>query len=131
MSDSRRQKKLSKQIQRDLSEIFLEAQTQLGGHMVSITEVSVTPDLSVAKVYLSFFQVESPAYLLASIQDKTPFFRDLLAQRIRHQVRKIPELRFFEDLTAQEAERIENIINSLDIPPAPEQDDDENSPYKS
>jgi len=123
MSGSRRQHKLAKQLQRDLGEIFLAAQEILQGQMVSVTDVVVSPDLSVAKVYLSFFQVEEPAFLLALIQDKTPHFRNELAQRIRNQVRKIPELRFLQDQTAEEAERIEKLLNNLDIPPAPEEDD--------
>jgi ribosome-binding factor A len=124
MPESRRQHKLAKQLQRDLGEIFLAAQEILQGQMVSVTDVVVSPALSVAKVYLSFFQVEEPAFLLALIQDKTPHFRNELAQRIRNQVRKIPELRFLQDQTAEEAERIEKLLSNLDIPPAPEEEDE-------
>lgn len=125
MSEGRRQHKLAKQLQRDLGEIFLVSQEILQGQMVSVTDVVVSPDLSVARVYLSFFQVKEPTFLLALIQDKTPHFRNALAQRIRNQVRKIPELRFMQDQTAEEAERIEKLLNSLEIPPAPEDNDAE------
>ena len=88
----------------------------MGGAFVTVTSVKVSPDLGVATVYLSFMLSRSDQQLLHDIQDNTKNIRQELAKKIRHQVRIIPELRFFLDDTAEQAARIEELLSGLDIP---------------
>lgn len=119
--DNTRQKKFSRLIQKDLSEIFQkEANNLFGGAFITVSHVIITPDLSWAKVYLSLMLVKDQQGLMELIEEKKDYLRMLLAQRIRHQVRKIPDLVFFLDDTQQEAERIDKLFKDLDIPPATE-----------
>lgn len=121
--DSQRQQKFSKLIKKDLSEIFQrELATSFGGAFVTISHVRVSPDLGVCNVYVSMLGAKKPAEVMEKIQDMTAQIRHQLAQRIRNQARIIPELRFYYDNTAEEAERIEKLIDSLNIPKDPDKE---------
>jgi ribosome-binding factor A len=116
--ESKRQQKFSRQIQKDLSDIFQkELKGAFGNAFITITEVKVTPDLSQAKSYLSMMLAPDKEGLLDEIREKTKQIRNILASKIRHQVRIIPELMFFLDDTAEYAAKMDAIISSLDIPP--------------
>ena len=121
--DDKRQKKFGRLIQKDLGEIFQkESNSLFNGAFITVSHVIVTPDLSFAKVYLSLMLVKNQEALMELIEEKKGYIRMLLGQRIRHQVRKVPDLIFYLDDTQAEAERIEKLFDGLDIPPA---DDDE------
>lgn len=125
--DSKRQHKFSRLIQRDLSEIFQQNSVSMfGGSFISVTHVEISPDLGLAKVYLSFLLTKDPEGKVAEIEEQNKSIRNLLAQRIRHQARVIPELRFYYDNTAEEAEKIDNLFKNIDIPEEKEDDDDDN-----
>lgn len=93
-----------------------------GGTFITVAGVNVSPDFSIATVYLSLTLSKKPQVLLEEIREKGKQIRSLLAAKIRHQVRIIPELRFFIDDSLLEAERMDKLIASLNIPPAPEED---------
>lgn len=115
--ESQRQLKFGSLIKRDLSELFQrDFKTLMGGAFVTVTTVKVSPDLGVATVYLSFMLSRSDQQLLQDIQDNTKAIRQELGKKIRHQVRIIPELRFFLDDTAEHAARIDELLSGLDIP---------------
>lgn len=119
--DSKRQQKFSRQIQKDLSEIFQkDMRNAFGNAFITITDVKVTPDLSIARIYLSFMLANDKQGLMQEIREKTKQIRGVLGQRIRHQARIIPELEFFLDDTAEYAAKMDRIISSLDIPPLKE-----------
>ena len=105
-----RTKKLASVIKRDLGEI-IQRNYQPAGSLVTITSVRVTDDLSIAKVYLSVMvpgnDEESVFKLIDSHQDE---IRYELASRIRHQVRRIPELLFFHDDTPEYVNKIETLF---------------------
>lgn len=125
--DSKRQHKFSRLIQRDLSEIFQQNSVSMfGGSFISVTQVEISPDLGLAKVYLSFLLTKDPAGKIVEIETQNKSIRNMLAQRIRHQARVIPELRFYYDNTAEEAEKIDKLFNGIDIPKEKEDDDDDN-----
>ena len=110
--ESTRQKKISRQLQKDLSEIFqLEGRTLFGTSFVSVTVVRVSPDLSVARAYLSVFGVENKEILLAEINQMSYHFRKKLAARVRNQMRKVPDLKFFLDDSVDYAQNIESLLN--------------------
>ena len=105
-----RTERLSSVIQKDLGEI-LQQNYQPSGSFITVTRVRLTDDLSIAKVYLSIFapnRDEGPIY--SYIDDHQDEIRFELASRIKNQVRRIPELLFYEDDTAEYVNRIERLF---------------------
>jgi len=90
-----------------------------GAAFITVSGVQVSPDFSIATIYLSLTLSKKPQVLLEEIREKGKQIRTLLSSRIRHQVRIIPELRFFIDDSLLEAEKMDKLIASLNIPPAP------------
>lgn len=110
--DSTRQLKVARQIQRDLGEIFqLMGNTLSQGKMVTITSVRVSPDLSLAKVYLSIFPSENSKAFLEHLQPKIKNIRNELGKRIKNQVRIVPELAFFIDDSLDYVQHIDELLN--------------------
>ncbi|MAX68785.1 MAG: ribosome-binding factor A [Flavobacteriales bacterium] len=109
--ETTRQKKVSKLIQKELSIIFQKEIHQfLGNILVTVTAVRVSPDLSVAKSYLSIFPVEKPKEALNILNENKKVFRKLLGNSCRHQLRIVPELVFYLDDSAEYAEEIEKLL---------------------
>ncbi|GAB2543784.1 30S ribosome-binding factor RbfA [Spirosoma aerophilum] len=124
--ESKRQQKVSRQLQKDLSEIFQREVPHLfNGAFITVTSVRISPDLSVARVYLSFLATKNKQLLLETIQEKGKTLRQHLGDRVRHQLRIVPELHFFLDDTADYADKMDKLFSGLDIPPAPAEDEDE------
>ena len=104
--ESTRQKKVSRQLLKDLSEIF-----QLEGRsLIGTSFVRVSADLSVARVYVSVFGAEDKAALLETITKQGYAIRKSLGQRIRNQMRKVPELKFFLDDSVDYSQQIEDLL---------------------
>ncbi|MCC9135719.1 30S ribosome-binding factor RbfA [Pontibacter silvestris] len=121
--ESKRQQKFSRLIQKELAEIFQREVPHLfGGAYISVSVVRVAPDLGLARVYLSVMNAQNNESLLLEVRANTKTVRHLLAQRIKKQVRVIPELVFYLDDTAEYAAHMDKIFNNLDIPPADEDD---------
>ena len=121
--ESKRQQKVSRQLQRDLSEIFQRDVPHLfNGSFITVTSVRVSPDLSQARVYLSFLATKNKDLLMESIQEKSKVLRQHLGERVRHQLRIVPELSFYLDDTADYADKMDKLFSGLDIPPAPEEE---------
>ena len=117
--ETKRQQKFGRQIQKDLSDIFQkEFKMLFGNGMVTVTEVKISPDLSVARCYLSFLLIEDREAVMDQIEFQNKAIRNALANRIRKQVRIIPNLVFFLDDTAAYAAKIEALFEGLVIPPA-------------
>ena len=109
--ETTRQKKVSKLIQKELSIIFQKEIHQfLGNILVTVTGVRISPDLSVAKAYLSIFPVEKPEEALNILNENKKVFRTLLGNSCRHQLRIVPELVFYLDDSAEYAEEIEKLL---------------------
>lgn len=109
--ESQRQQKIAKLLQKDLGEILSEqARNRYGNVLITVTKVHVTSDLSIAKVYLSLFAVADKKALLKAIQNSTKEVRLLLGNRIRHQLRVVPELVFIEDDTLDYLEKIDDLL---------------------
>lgn len=110
--ESTRQLKVSKLLQRDLGEIFQrESKNLFKGAMITVTKVHVTPDLSLAKVYLSLFAVKSKEELLDEVQKHNREIRYKLGQRIGKQVRVVPELQFYLDDSLDYIDNIERLLD--------------------
>lgn len=109
--ESTRQKKISRLLQKEVAIIFQqEAPSIFGNLLFTVTTVRVSEDLSIAKIYLSIFPVKDKEKLLEHIKEKTAFFRNILAKKIRHQIRIIPELHFFLDDSADYADEINKLL---------------------
>ena len=111
--ESTRLSKIERLLQKELSDIF-QKQTQetskTHGVLVSVSVVRVSPDLSVARAYLSIFPSDKSKEMLENIRANTKAIRFDLGQRIRKQVRKIPELTFFIDDSLDYIENIDNLL---------------------
>ena len=114
MEENKRQKQVGKLLMEELSDVFQrEGINIIDGGMVSITKVTVTPDLLEARVYLSFFQVKDPGALLHKIKERSKELRNLLGQRVRNQLRRIPELSYFADDTLDHIFKMEEIFKKI------------------
>ncbi len=106
-----RQNKISKQLQKDLSEILNKFTKQLAnGKMLTVTKVRVTADLGLAKTYVSVFPSTDAGTVINNLNYNVSHIRHELAQKIRHQVRKIPELKFFLDDSMDYIQNIDNLL---------------------
>ncbi len=116
---TQRQLKFSKLIQKELGAIFQhDVKSLFGGTFITVSGVNVSPDFSIASVYLSLTLSKNPQKILEEIRERSKSIRMQLGTKIRNQVRIVPQLRFFLDETLLEAEKMDKIISSLHIPPA-------------
>ena len=108
--ETTRQNKISRLIQKELSEIFLLQTKSMNGVLVSVSAVRISPDMSIARVYLSVFPSERSQEIVKNINDNMKSIRYELGTRVRHQLRIIPELKFFVDESLDYAERIDDLL---------------------
>tara|TARA_B100000524_G_scaffold184651_1_gene95419 strand:+ start:186 stop:521 length:336 start_codon:yes stop_codon:yes gene_type:complete len=110
--ESTRQKKVSRQLLKDLSEIFqIKGRDLIGTSLISVTVVRISPDLSIARVYISVFGTDNKEDLLKKINQQSYVIRKKLGERIRNQMRKVPELKFFLDDSVDYSQQIEDLLN--------------------
>lgn len=109
--ESTRQAKIARLLQKELSEIFRQQTAATRGTIVSVSAVRVSPDLSVAKAYLSIFPSEKASEIIANINASAQTIRYELAQRVRYQLRKTPELAFYIDDSLDYIENIDHLLN--------------------
>lgn len=117
MSGTVRQQKYSKLIQKELSDIFQRDQRGfLGNAFFTIMDVRMSPDLSLARVYISMALVKDKKALLEKLDLHKKEVRKALGDRIRNQARIVPELAFFIDEVEEQAEKMDELIKNLNIP---------------
>ena len=116
---STRQLKYGKLIQKELSDIFQQDKKGiLDNTLVTLAEVKVSADLSIAKVYISMMLAKDKQKTIDRINLHKKEIRKALGDRIGKQVRIVPELIFYVDEVEENAQRMEDLIRSLNIPPA-------------
>lgn len=108
--ESTRQAKISRLLQKELSEIFRQQTAKTRGVIVSVSAVRVSPDLSIAKAYLSVFPSAKAQEMIESINNSARTIRYELAQRVRFQLRKTPELSFYLDDSLDYIEHIDTLL---------------------
>lgn len=124
--DSTRQQKYSRLIQKELGQIFQnDIKNMFGKAFISVNTVRISPDLSVAKAYLSFMMVDSKHEALESVKAQVKPIRKLLGDKIRKQARIVPELIFYLDDNLDYAAKMDVLFSNIEIPPAPEEDAEE------
>jgi ribosome-binding factor A len=122
MSGSTRQQKYSKLIQKELSEIFQrDKRGILDNAFITIADVRVSPDLGIAKVYISMMLAKDKQKTLEKINLRKKEVRKALGDKIGKQVRVVPELIFYIDEVEENAQRMDDLLKNLHIPPATEE----------
>lgn len=110
--ETTRQNKIARLIQKELSDIFQRQTSQMRGVLVSVSACRISPDLSVCRVYLSVFPSERAEELVGNINTNQKQVRYELGRRVGHQLRIIPELKFFVDDSLDYAEHIESLLRN-------------------
>lgn len=108
--ETTRQNKIARLIQKELSEIFMLQTKAMKGVLVSVSACRISPDLSICRVYLSVFPSERSEDIVKNINDNMKSIRFELGNRVRHQLRIIPELKFFVDDSLDYIEHIDNLL---------------------
>ena len=117
MNESKRQKKYARLILKDLGEIFQQDKRGiLEGAFITISDVLMSPDLAIARVYISMMLIEDRKGLIDKIVARKSEIRKALGNKIGKQVRIVPDLLFFIDELPESASKIDKIIDDLDIP---------------
>ncbi|HEY1032453.1 MAG TPA: 30S ribosome-binding factor RbfA [Flavipsychrobacter sp.] len=115
MEESKRQKQVGQLVMEEMSGVFQrEGINIIDGGMVSISKVMVTPDLLEARIYLSLFQIKEPEKLMHDIKARTKEFRNLLGQRVKNQLRRVPDLVFFNDDTLEYVSKMDAIFRQIE-----------------
>ncbi|PLW97546.1 MAG: 30S ribosome-binding factor RbfA [Marinilabiliales bacterium] len=110
--ENTRQQKIARLIQKDVADIIREdVKGFIKNTMITVTKVVVTRDLASAKIYLSIFATEEKTEVVKILNKHKGEIRYLLAQRVRHQLRVVPELIFFEDDSLDYIENIDRLLN--------------------
>lgn len=108
--EGKRQAKIARLIQKELSEIFRRQTSTLGGVIVSVSAVRISPDLSIAKAYLSIFPPEKSNDILENIKKQSKTVRYELAQAVKQVLRKCPDLQFYLDDSLDYIENIDRLL---------------------
>lgn len=118
MQETNRQKKIATVLQKDLVDVLQKsAQSGMKGVIISVSKVTVTPDLGVAKIYLSVFPSDKRDEIVKGVQSNTFLIRHEMASRTRNQLRRMPELLFFGDDTLDYIEKIDSSLQGKDENP--------------
>ena len=107
-----RLEKIARLIQKELSEIFRLETAKTRGTLVSVSTVRVSPDLSIARIYLSVFPSDQGAAVVKNVNDNEKQVRYNLAQRVRYQLRRTPELVFYLDDSLDYIEHIDELLQT-------------------
>lgn len=116
--ETQRQKKIAGVLQKDLADVLQRAATDGGmkGTLISVSKVSVTTDLSIAKAYISVFPTSKAAEVLKGIKETQPAIRHELARRTRNQLRRMPDLNFYLDDSLDYIDKIEESLKKGEDP---------------
>jgi ribosome-binding factor A len=109
---STRQNKVARLLQKELGQIFLQESHLFGSKMITVTVVRVTPDLGLAKIYLSVFSPGDDSDPISGIQEHIGKIKNELGKRIRHQLRSMPELQFYLDDSLDYVDNIDSLLNN-------------------
>lgn len=126
MAGSTRQLKFARLIQKEISDIFQrDKRGILDNAFITVADVKVSPDLGVAKIYISMMLAKDKQAVLEKINGRKGEIRKALGDKIRKQVRVIPELIFYLDEVEENAQRMDSLIKNLSIPAAAKKDEEE------
>ena len=114
MEEGKRQKQVAAVLSEELNDIFRRLNlNMLDGGMVSISSVKLTPDLMEARIYVSMYKIENEKGALKKIEDQSWEIKRELANRVKHQLRRIPVLKFYIDDTLDHVFRMEELFKQI------------------
>jgi ribosome-binding factor A len=114
MQESKRQKQIAGLLNEELNDIFRRlGLNMVEGGMISISAVKITPDLLEARIFLSLFQLKDPKAILKKIEERAWEIKKELASRVKQQLRRIPELKFFIDDTLDNVFKMEELFKQI------------------
>ncbi|OYU54094.1 MAG: ribosome-binding factor A [Chitinophagaceae bacterium BSSC1] len=114
MEEGKRQRQVASALQEEMNDIFRRLNlNMIDGGMVSISSIKVTPDLLEARIYISLFQVKEPASVMKTIEARAWEIKKELANRVKHQLRRIPVLHFYLDDTLDYVFKMEEVFRKL------------------
>jgi ribosome-binding factor A len=114
MEEGKRQKQVAGLLHEYITDIFQRlGLSMLNGGMVSVSKVKITPDLLEARVYLSFFQVKDIETAMKKIDDRAWEIKKEIVTRVKHQLRRIPEIRYFVDDTLDNVFKMEELFKKI------------------
>jgi ribosome-binding factor A len=114
MEEGKRQRQIAGALQEQFSEIFRRLNlSMIDGGMVSISSVKVTPDLLEARVYISLFQVKDAANVMKIIESRAWEIKKELADKMKHQLRRIPVIHFYNDDTLDYVFKMEQVFKDI------------------
>ena len=118
MEETNRQKKIASVLQEDLANVLQNMLRDAGqtGIIISVSKVSVTSDLSIAKVYVSIFPADKAEPIVAELNNLKPQIRHKIAQLTKHQLRRMPELSFYNDDSLEYIEKINKAVKGEENP---------------
>jgi ribosome-binding factor A len=115
MLEGKRQKQVAGVIHEEMSVIFQKlGLAMLDGGLVSISSVKVTPDLLEARIYLSVFQAKDNEAVLKKVEEKAYEIKRELAAKVKHQLRRIPEIKYFLDDTLDQVFKMEELFKKIE-----------------
>ncbi|MCY7422614.1 MAG: 30S ribosome-binding factor RbfA [Chitinophagaceae bacterium] len=114
MTEGKRQKQVAAVLQQEMNDIFMRlGMTMMDGGMISISKVQVTPDLLEARIYLSLFKVQDAKEVMKRIENKAWEVKRELSDRVKHQLRRIPVLHFYQDETLDYVFKMEDLLKQI------------------
>ena len=118
MEETARQKKINAQLQEDISDIIRKQMSKQGTKnlLVTVTDVAVTVDLAFAKVFISVFPETAAAPVVQEIKDMSALIKHEVSQKVKNQLRRMPELAFYHDKSQERMEKIESELRSGENP---------------
>ncbi|MBO4382354.1 MAG: 30S ribosome-binding factor RbfA [Bacteroidales bacterium] len=108
--NSTRQQKIASLLQKELANIFLQDSKSIYNCMITVTKATITPDLSIARAYLSIYMAPDKDAVIAAVRANTKEIRFRLGQRVKNQLRIVPQLEFFIDDTLDYIENIDRLL---------------------
>ena len=114
MTEGKRQRQVAGVIQQEMNDIFRRlGLNMVSGGMVSISSVKVTPDLLEARIYLSLFKIEDTEAAMKKIEDRSWEIKKELAERVKHQLRRMPVIHYFKDDTLDHVFKMEELFKQI------------------
>jgi ribosome-binding factor A len=114
MQEGKRQKQIAGLLQEEITGIFQRlGMNMMDGGMISVTSVKVTPDLLECRIYLSLYQVKDAKDTMKKIEERAWEIKKELASRVKHQLRRIPEIKFFHDDTLDHVFKMEELFKDI------------------
>jgi ribosome-binding factor A len=125
MQEGKRQKQIAGLLQEEITSIFQRlGMNMMDGGMISVTSVKVTPDLLECRIYLSLYQVKDVNATMKKIEERAWEIKKELASRVKHQLHRIPEIKFFHDDTLDHVFKMEELFKDIQSKEQPKDSSD-------